>query len=358
MSSSESIATPSRPTSPSGLGVIRVVAHQRGHVERGREPRLPVLEQVAEADVRLLGRAEAGELPHRPEPPAVHRRVDAAREREGAWVPEIAPVVEVDVVGRVERVDRQPGNGREERVALGGCLVAIPAPLLRVVEARTVPGRGHARRILRGRARLLRPLSSSGRALGCRLAARGRPHPLGGSRPLHLIFIPECDPVPTPPADVVEHERRSRPRKNGTYSPPAAHGDRLGRCRAGRRPARLLPGAGGGRDRGHGRRLSRGRRARRQRRARHRSAVLPPGCARPGEGRGAARADASDRRRRPHPPGRLHDLPPGRVGLGRVRGRRRHRLAATRPRGHARDGLRRRDDRRQRSRDGGVPDGD
>ena len=61
--------------------VIGVVAHQRRHVEGGREPGLAVLEQVAEALVRLLGRAEAGELAHRPEAAAVHRRVDAARER-------------------------------------------------------------------------------------------------------------------------------------------------------------------------------------------------------------------------------------------------------------------------------------
>ena len=60
---------------------VGVVAHQRRHVERGREPGLPVLEQVAEALVRLRRGAEAGELAHRPEPAAVHRRVDAARER-------------------------------------------------------------------------------------------------------------------------------------------------------------------------------------------------------------------------------------------------------------------------------------
>ena len=74
--------------------VVRVVAHQRRHVERRREPRLAVLEQVAEALVRLLRRPEAGELPHRPQPAAVHRRVDAARERERARVAEVAVVVD------------------------------------------------------------------------------------------------------------------------------------------------------------------------------------------------------------------------------------------------------------------------
>ena len=78
--------------------VVGVVAHQRRHVEGRREAGLAVLEQVAEALVRLLGRAEAGELAHRPELPAVHRRVDAARERVHAGVAEVALVVDVDVV--------------------------------------------------------------------------------------------------------------------------------------------------------------------------------------------------------------------------------------------------------------------
>ena len=54
--------------------VVRVVAHQGRHVERGREAGLPVVEQVAEALVGLLGGAEAGELAHRPQPAPVHRR--------------------------------------------------------------------------------------------------------------------------------------------------------------------------------------------------------------------------------------------------------------------------------------------
>ena len=85
--------------------VVGVEAHQRRHVERGREAGLPVLEQVVEALVRLLGRAEAGELAHRPQAPAVHRRVDAARERVLAREAEVALVVELDGVGRVERLD-------------------------------------------------------------------------------------------------------------------------------------------------------------------------------------------------------------------------------------------------------------
>ena len=58
-------------------GVVGVVPHQRRHVERRREAGLAVVEQVAEALVGLLGGAEAGELAHRPQPPAVHRGVHA-----------------------------------------------------------------------------------------------------------------------------------------------------------------------------------------------------------------------------------------------------------------------------------------
>ena len=110
--------------------VVRVVAHQRRHVERGRQTRLPVVEQVMEALVRLLGRAEAGELPHRPEPSAVHRRVDAARERIRARVAEVALVVDVDRVGRLERLVLDPGDRAEELpLTLGNGVVQILAPL-------------------------------------------------------------------------------------------------------------------------------------------------------------------------------------------------------------------------------------
>jgi len=108
-------------TSPSGIPwksvsadlaerarVVGVEAHQRRHVEGRREAGLPVLEQVAEPLVRLRRRAEAGELPHRPELAAVHRRVDAAREREDARVAEVAVVVDLDALGRVERLVLEP----------------------------------------------------------------------------------------------------------------------------------------------------------------------------------------------------------------------------------------------------------
>src|SRR5205823_10873999 len=80
--------------------------------------RLPVLEQVAEALVRLLRRPEPRELPHRPQPAPVHGLVRAAREREGPRVAELAPVVDLDVLGGVQRLVLDPGDGRVQLLAL------------------------------------------------------------------------------------------------------------------------------------------------------------------------------------------------------------------------------------------------
>ena len=62
--------------------VVAVEAHQRRQIERGAQAGLALVEQIAEPLVRVGRAAEAGELAHRPEPIAVHRFVDAARERE------------------------------------------------------------------------------------------------------------------------------------------------------------------------------------------------------------------------------------------------------------------------------------
>src|SRR5262249_3086774 len=61
--------------------MIGVVAHQCRHVEGGGEPGLALLEEILEARVGVFGPPEAGEHPHRPQPAAVHGRIDAARER-------------------------------------------------------------------------------------------------------------------------------------------------------------------------------------------------------------------------------------------------------------------------------------
>ncbi len=85
--------------------MVGVVPHQRRHVEGGRQPGLPVVEQVAEPLVRLLGRAEAGELAHRPQPPPVHRRIHTPRERERARDAEVPRLVRLDALRGVQGLD-------------------------------------------------------------------------------------------------------------------------------------------------------------------------------------------------------------------------------------------------------------
>ena len=131
--------------------MIRVVAHERRHVEGGREPGLAVLEEVAEALVRLLGRAEAGELAHRPEAAAVHRRVDAARERILARVAEVAAVVDLHVLGRRERLVLDPRDRREELVGALGRLARTSRRARRRATRRPDPRSSPSRRIVGAR---------------------------------------------------------------------------------------------------------------------------------------------------------------------------------------------------------------
>ena len=75
--------------------VVGVEPHLGRQVEGGREAGLALGEQELEALVGRLGRAEAGVLADRPVAAAVHRRLDAARERVLAGEAEVALVVEV-----------------------------------------------------------------------------------------------------------------------------------------------------------------------------------------------------------------------------------------------------------------------
>ncbi len=103
------------------LGRVRVVAHLGRQVEGDRQPGLALLEEVAEAPVGLLGGREAGVLAHRPEPAAVHRRLDATGERVLPGPPEVAILVEAGRVGRgVEVADDDPRRGLERVAPLRG----------------------------------------------------------------------------------------------------------------------------------------------------------------------------------------------------------------------------------------------
>ena len=127
-------------------GMVGVVAHQGRHVEGSGEAGLAVVEQVAEALVRLDRSAEAGELAHRPELAAVHRRIDAARERVDARIAEVAVVVDLGLLGRHERLVLEAGDGREQLpLPFGLALVDLLAPRSRRVECPAILRRRHRR---------------------------------------------------------------------------------------------------------------------------------------------------------------------------------------------------------------------
>ncbi len=112
MSSIESMATPTLPTSPCATGAVGVVAHLGRQVEGHREPAGAGGDQLVVALVGLLGGAEAGVLPHRPGATGVHRRIDAAGERilSGRAEP-LRGVPAVERAGVVHGLERQAGLG-------------------------------------------------------------------------------------------------------------------------------------------------------------------------------------------------------------------------------------------------------
>src|SRR5437762_5452168 len=100
--------------------VVGIAPHQRRQIERDAQAGAARAQQCLVARVGLLRRAEAGELPHRPELAAVAGGVNAARVRKLAGVRDVARVVDrLDVLSRVEALDRAAGDRRELRRALG-----------------------------------------------------------------------------------------------------------------------------------------------------------------------------------------------------------------------------------------------
>ena len=78
--------------------VIAVVADLRRQIERDAQAADALRQQVAIALVGFRRGAEAGVLPHRPQPAAIHRRLDAAGERKFAWKGKVALGIERDQI--------------------------------------------------------------------------------------------------------------------------------------------------------------------------------------------------------------------------------------------------------------------
>ena len=112
MSSTESMATPTFPTSPTARAMVRIEANLSGKVECDREPGGAVGQQVLVAFVGLLGVAHAGVLAHGPQPAAVHGGLHAPGEGIIAGVSDFAFLVAgVQIGGRVQSADGDVGGG-------------------------------------------------------------------------------------------------------------------------------------------------------------------------------------------------------------------------------------------------------
>src|SRR6202035_3978748 len=94
-------------------------------------------QKVAKALIGIFRRAEAGELAHGPEPPAMHGGVNAARVRRLAWEAQVAvrmPTSKISV--GVKAPDGISGNSGEFGLALGTFFkrrpkgVFFPSPFL------------------------------------------------------------------------------------------------------------------------------------------------------------------------------------------------------------------------------------
>ncbi len=101
MSSSESMETPTLPDFAECERIVGVETDLRGQVERDAEAFHTLRKQVAIALIRFGGAAEAGVLARGPRAAAVHRGIDAARERELARVADVA--LGVEAVGGEDR---------------------------------------------------------------------------------------------------------------------------------------------------------------------------------------------------------------------------------------------------------------
>ncbi len=111
-SSRVSMATPHLPHLAAGLGGVAVVAHERGKIEGGGEPRLALLEEHVPAGVRVLRAPHAGEHAEGPDAAPVTGGLVAAEEGKFSRDADVPGEIHLrDVFGGVEPLDFQVGDG-------------------------------------------------------------------------------------------------------------------------------------------------------------------------------------------------------------------------------------------------------
>src|ERR1700730_11804756 len=88
--------------------MVRVVAVLRRQIKCDIDAREAVIQHVTEAAIRLFSGPEARVLAHRPQPAAIHGRIDSACEWELAGGSDIALIIEADaseVIGSIEAIN-------------------------------------------------------------------------------------------------------------------------------------------------------------------------------------------------------------------------------------------------------------
>ena len=149
------MATPHRPTSPSLSGSSESRPINVGRSKATDKPSLPARKQLLEPDVGVLGRAESGEEPHRPQTRPVHRGVRAPRIRRqsgpaqfGCGIWHTGPVrravggLERDARHRLE-VGRRAAASRRMPLPAVAALFEAFGPFGRIRHAPRLRGRNH-----------------------------------------------------------------------------------------------------------------------------------------------------------------------------------------------------------------------
>ena len=104
--------------------MIGVVSHLRRKIEGDAQPGDAMRQQIAVSSVGFRGRAETRILPHRPQPAAIHRRLDAARERKFAREAEGRVGIPTDKVSG-ERVGRDERGVVMSAANVGNCSAIV-----------------------------------------------------------------------------------------------------------------------------------------------------------------------------------------------------------------------------------------
>src|SRR5712692_70683 len=114
--------------------MVRVVAVLRWQIECDIDAREAVIQHVAEAAIRLFSGPEARVLAHRPQPAAIHRRIDSACEWKLTRGADVALVIEADagqVSGSIETI-----SGGALRSVVRGSRCATQVAVLFLIEHR------------------------------------------------------------------------------------------------------------------------------------------------------------------------------------------------------------------------------